>query len=943
MIVNIRPDPFDKKTWYTKEVPDLCAYLAQEFDVFPSNARIYHGMVTFKNDVTPIDERGINNLQSLDGEFYVVVYPKEPISAALWALYAVIAATTAYSLYMVLTMPKPVISAAQSSNNDLASRQNQARLGGRVPEVFGKLRAVPDLISAPMTYYDDNNKEIEECLMLCTRGYVQIHDVKDDQTSINDIADMAVSVYDPFTSIIGAPIYQVGEAFTEPPSFSIKSKSINGQTLNVPNDQKIESSEIYFQFPDLIKTASPFINLDTLFDEDDSIAIYGAEFIVDNALFSGALTVKATKQIVINSAQDILSVNNFQSIILSAALVKVITTIPPAPPATDPTIIENYYDLSGNYSVSSTVKTPILGGFEYLITLHNAEQINQNWQYIEEDYDINAGVIFTNNTSSINLNGTYIVDSVSANEIKLINPDLLNSDWSKLNTLANQNTQSQPRSIRLDKLNNSWVGWHNLDLENTEELVFNLFYQNGLFYQDSKGGVWGDTMTVLVEYQYINASNQPIGTIYSELFSVSNSSKSPFGTTRKIILPVAGKVRFRIARTTPTKNDKTQDLTKIKDVYAVSKSTVLNYGDVTIIRSKTIGTEGALSLKERKLNMLVTRKLPLNGTGALTPTTSAAQALIYLAFDSKNGRRSSFEVDVDQILATEQEVNAYFGSAKASEFSYTLDDNNLSFEEIAGMVASSCFCEPTRFGSKLRLNFEQPKEIPTLLFNHRNKVPKSEKRTQSFGVSKDYDGVQIEYTSPNDDARINYTAPETGTRNNLLKISTTGIRTEEQAKTRAWREWNKLYYQRVTCEFEGLDESNLLSRNDLILVANNTKLTTQDGDVESVDGLTLSLSQNVIIETGSSIYLQMSDGTVDIIGCVEGSAKNQVILSRAPLMPLVVDNDRYAKTTYEIINAGNEASSMFLLAEMSPQSKMTNSLKCVNYDARYYEKDHEFF
>ena len=152
-----------------------------------------------------------------------------------------------------------------------------------------------------------------------------------------------------------------------------------------------------------------------------------------------------------------------------------------------------------------------------------------------------------------------------------------------------------------------------------------------------------------------------------------------------------------------------------------------------------------------------------------------------------------------------------------------------------------------------------------------------------------------------------------------------------------------MYYQRVTCEFEGLDESNLLSRNDLILVSNNTKLTTQDGDVESIDGLTLSLSQNVIIESGSSIYLQMSDGTVDIIGCTAGTEKNQVILNRAPLMPLVVDSDRYAKTTYEIINAGSEESYMFLLAEMSPQSKMTNSLKCVNYDARYYEKDHEFF
>src|SRR5699024_1108188 len=97
------------------------------------------------------------------------------------------------------------------------------------------------------------------------------------------------------------------------------------------------------------------------------------------------------------------------------------------------------------------------------------------------------------------------------------------------------------------------------------------------------------------------------------------------------------------------------------------------------------------------------------------------------------------------------------------------------------------------------------------------------------------------------------------------------------------------------------------------------------------------------IDSGSSIYLQMPDGTVDMIGCTAGQLKNQVVLARAPLFPLIVDNDRYLKTVYEIVGAGNESSSLFVLTEMSPQSKMTNSLKCVNYDARYYEKDHVFF
>ncbi|WP_228261876.1 hypothetical protein [Acinetobacter baumannii] len=40
-----------------------------------------------------------------------------------------------------------------------------------------------------------------------------------------------------------------------------------------------------------------------------------------------------------------------------------------------------------------------------------------------------------------------------------------------------------------------------------------------------------------------------------------------------------------------------------------------------------------MSIKERKLNCLVNRKLPVDGTGPLHVTRSAGQALINLALD----------------------------------------------------------------------------------------------------------------------------------------------------------------------------------------------------------------------------------------------------------------------------------------------------------------------
>ncbi|MDQ9022826.1 hypothetical protein RFI02_17105 [Acinetobacter sichuanensis] len=129
--VYICPDQFKKDNWTIAEVDDVCAFLQWQFEKFPEFARIYHKSVAPQNDVTPIDERGLRNLQALDGEFYVVI-----CSGVMgWddiILYAVMAITAAFSIYTYMTMPKPQNQSPQSPNNDLASRQNQIRLNGRI-------------------------------------------------------------------------------------------------------------------------------------------------------------------------------------------------------------------------------------------------------------------------------------------------------------------------------------------------------------------------------------------------------------------------------------------------------------------------------------------------------------------------------------------------------------------------------------------------------------------------------------------------------------------------------------------------------------------------------------------------------------------------------------------------------------------------------------------
>ncbi|HEI8439786.1 TPA: hypothetical protein SLF30_000446 [Acinetobacter baumannii] len=934
--VIIVPDVYDHSTWSEAEVDDVLAYIYQQFDVWPENAKIYHNQIAESCDVTPNHPKRINaqieHIQTLEGTFYVVIEP-----AWLQILfYAIVAITAAYSLYTVLTMPKPQAPVAGSSNNELAQRSNQARINGRIPDIFGSLRSYPDLIAQTYTIYKDGI-EIEECLMCIGRGYYQILDMRDGDTDVANIAGTSVSVYDPFTSIVGTPIYQVGESFIELPKFVRTSASINGQTIELPNKAVLESSNVWFQSPNLIKGTG--LDFTQYFAANDRVALSGAVYGVQDANLSGSIMVNENKMVIIESSTNIDNPNLFKGLQLTGALVDVETTTG-TPPVTE----TNTRDLSGQFIVSGVTKTVITGGFHYEITLSNPEKINANWQYVNKSYTITAGALLNRNANSITLDDTYTINSVTADTIALVNPSAINNEWDKLLTLPNQSTQGQEVLVRFDAVSSKYVGWFNFDMPEATQAVFNFFFPNGLFYQDSKGGVWEEKIKVIIELQSIDSNGDPVGSITTINQEIRANNKSQFGKTIYIDLPTAGSFRFRLSRTTATQAGKTQDTCKIKSVYGMADSTISDYGNVTIVRSRTVATDGALSIKERKLNCLVNRKLPVDGTGPLQVTRSAGQALINLALDEYIGRRTSAEVDIAQINAEIAKVNSYFGSDIMSEFNYTIDDDNLSFEEIAGMVASAAFCEPYRFGSLTRIKFEQPQENSVLLFNHRNKVPLTEKRSYTFGVQKDYDGVELEYTSDVDDARIKYTIPEDVTPKNPLKITTTGIRNEAQAKTRAWREWNKLRYKYVSCEVEVLDESELLIRNDRILIANNTIVDTQDGEVTGVDGLTVMTSQPCKFEVGHDYYvhLQIANATVDMVPCTVGPDDYSIVLSRPPVQPLVVNPDRYVKTLYTLVRADQAEIDAFMLEELTPQTQMTNTLKASNYDDRFYERDHDF-
>lgn len=848
--VVIARNPLEPDTWETFETEDLTGLLQEQFPAWPDSARIYRGQVAQCNDVTPSDPRSIQELRELEGRVYVVVYPRDPLTIIL-AVVAVVAVVAVAFLIKIPDMSQRNTQ-AQSPNNELAERTNRARPGGRIPDIFGKVRSTPDLLTAPYKVFKDiggEHREVEVAFFCIGRGKYEIHDVRDDTTPLGTIEGSSVEIYDPGTSpLSGSPAMTVGDPITETLVTARRANSVNGQTLE-PSD------------------GGASVNAD-------------CEFVYPDTVIAGDQTVGTNP----------------------------ITGLP--------------------YTVST----------DFAAYFSPGDQVT----------------ISTAAYSGVDLAGIYTVATVSGNTMTLSSPATVNSDWgAPLNALPGSHVPSQYSSITSG---GGWVGPFVLDLATTTSVYANFVCSQGAFKDDGKNQ-YPANVGVELELTPCDTAGSPIGPAetFTSTIIGSGTSRQTRAVTLRATPTFTGRCLARARRTTPKDTDfegTVVDETKWRDCYAIAPAGTGDFDDVTTAFAVTLGTDAALAVKERKLNMLVTRQVPTRiGTTSTFTTTlsssrSAADIFCAVALDPKIGNRPVAELDVAGIYQAVQDVRDYFGTDDCAEFCYTFDKTDLTAEETMAMIAQATFCTAYRRGSVISLKFERPTTTSRLLLNHRNKTPNSETRTVSFGVSEGYDGVAMDYVDPEDDAVVTLYIPQLEpSAAKAKKIETAGIRNRNQAWMHAWRAWNKLKFQRTTLEVTAHQEADLLVITDRLTVADNTRSETQDGEVVGQTGLLLELSQPAPMSEFAehAAHLQMPDGTVEVIACTPGPNEDEIVLASAPSLPLVTEDEKYARTTYVITSStGARTAEPFLLAEKDPQEDFTVRLKAINYDIRYYNNDRDY-
>ena len=813
--VTLCADPFDPTTWTRHECDDIHAFLQARFDSFPPDARIYHEQVAYENDVTPTCEAGIARLGELGGHLYVVLYPAGPaaVVAAVVAVAAVAAAVALAPDVPEVASPE-VNNRQQSPNNQIAQRQNRPRIGSRIPDIFGTVRAFPDLLTVPYRRFI-GNIEYEYSYMCLGRGEYDIEadSVREGTTMLSSIGGTGVEIYDPCKSPNSGdePYLIVGSRANEKVARVDRADGVNNQVLIAANEQgQVGANNIMFQGPNLLvsSVSQDFPNKLTA----------GTDLTIDNAEVTVPMTnqTAATFNVSLGSGlsaryygQDGLNVIDFRgSSTQIDNLVRRLLT------AANPISVGNVFQITsgpGNIDMKMVFEANRIGTTQLRMFL-----VGESAWTDQVTTQTSGRLRFERRTSeAIDFGGTYRIDTLSDKAIRFVIPRassrspasgaILSFPFAAINAQAAERTTATTQATLAGDVDR-WVGPFVVD--SAERLISNFVAPGGLYSDDGENQ---RALEVIVELEARRITEDaPTGgqpTTFRTTLRGSADARTLVASTLDADLSITGQYAIRARRVSNTNldfNGSYIDQVRWRDMYGLTPVPQTHFGNVTTLQAITQATQETSRGIERKLNLVATRCVQRRGAGPLIASDRADDILTSVCLDPYIGNRAAAEVDMDNFYDTLAAVRAYFGTDLAGEFGYTFDQNNLSFEEIVAIIARAVFCEAYRVGNVIRIKFERATDTAGFLFNHANKVPGSEVRSRRFGNANENDGLEYEWVDPDDsDIRTAIYYPSDRSALRPRKVESLGVRNRTQAVLHARRLWAKIQHQNVITEFEG--------------------------------------------------------------------------------------------------------------------------------------------
>ena len=781
----------------------------------------------------------------------------------------------------------------KSPNNQLGSRDNQVRVLERVEDIFGTMKSVPSLMM-PTYFKYVANRQVEYGYYCVGRGYYDVSELRDGDTLLSDFSRASAAVYAPFTSPgHGAPQLQIGPAITDPVLTAQRNEQVDGITLQPANKLRIIGEQTW-------ELDGP----------------------------TGRITQK--------------------------------TGYPGIGTIAEPGVELTFTASSGGWTPEESVAYVAIGSGIVQASYLTSLSVGSTFE-VKDDTTWRAFTVLTKPASNqAKLSPAWVLGSVTLQTRRAAAPVSFTAEIETVGdmfvTVSGATFPSATNVKAVVDVHNGaeseWTAWMTSNSRTATAAWFNVTALAGLYSDSGKGP---NPLTIAYQFEVQRPDGTDTRVINSSLTGQGQDMRAE---TVEFQLPWVGAFRARARRTTLYDSGfqgAIVDDIKWSDMYAITAVDRPDFGNKTTVQTVMYATPRATATRTRQLNCIASRKLPTydgatwsgafdadgrHVSGTISATSRASDIIGNMVTDRFIGNRPISDVDMKQVWATQQQIEAW--NPACGQFNYTFDSIDSSLEDMLGLVARATFCTAFRQAGKIRLFFDRPQGQPQTLFSHRNKRPEAETFTRSFRNDSDYDGVELTYADRESTQAEKIRLPLNGSARHYKKVTATGVTSFTQAWLMANREYHRLLNQRVVVETDVTQIGRLVTPGSLVNIVDNTRFRSYDGNVIGQQGLTLKLSQPVAVEPTSDILLMRRDGSTESIPVTAGSDEFHVILSRSPSQPIVTQltADGGEPTEFSVAsNDGRKAQTM-LVKEVSRSDGEYVKITAVNYSDAYYTADY---
>ena len=913
----------DKLEEYQFTNAQFAEFLQQNIQLIRDGYRLYDGSCAKSKDIT------LNSKKVAKCKDVVILKPMHGPAALI--IGAVAAAAVVAAVAVKLLTPKietPDGAVKQSSpTNRFGSRENEMYTGGRIDDAWGYVPYfTPRMIQTPRTYFVDGN-EVEEFAM-AMMGEIEIDKgiVRDGETNFKNLTGGSFNKWNPGEDLTGDPSFKIGSSLAGSINKIKKSEELQSQELLPPNDLDLGGVNWKATTTDNGDgTYSVVIKGTNLEDLGVSLTDYiqvGDNFTVTDFVKTKNTGLQTLYYISGSSQGPSLNSKNFQKVDIVSL---------------DGTYVSSSVSSS---SVSFTTDNQDWDG------LSNFSPITRYW-LTQNEYDptFNNYVGFNTTDSSIT-EQTYF----SHNGLDYPPESVMTESLTNLNA-------------SVGKVNSNIVG-PIYPPGDADKLYFNIFSDAG-FYKLVKNNERKVDIEIEVLFEEIDENQIPTGNSYPEKFDYSSHPTKvtrSTGFTYETSAPIYNKYQVSLKRiTNRDKGKDTQSLDRAYwgDLYYEESVPLPNNEDISIMKARIPSSPASRGVKKRLVNFDAIRvHQPYIGNGnfgAKQPVRTFAETLIGMALDKYNGRLTLDQIDGDTLLEIQEQMKQYYGFESYCELGYNFDNSKVRFQESYKLLCTAVNAQSYAQGGVFKAYPDINRTASSKQFTHRYKLAGSD--TRATVDYRENDGVRVSYRNEKGEEKTVERHVDGINSYNPLKIQLSGCFQEKVAIIRANRELNILKFQRDTFNFDS-DALGLLAipservdNVDMTRIVDRpgaeTNYKIYDGVVESVNGLTLQLSEPVYFEEGQthSIRFTKKNGSLmPAIACVRGISDYHVILQEAPESEI---KTWYTgeKTNFTFASDSNRASlSCIIRSIKSKKSKGLDarSLTCVNYDERYYQNDKQF-